>query len=207
MDNIVIVHTGHTLNLLGILLRLLGLRRDQLLQVLNLVLQVCGMSLTHLQLVVSLMQLSLKVVDIALGGDQLILSVLQSGAGVIKVVGLEITTVISPHQLIDQLLDAHLKAGILVKELSVALLDVVDGVVLGLHLASALLQAEVQVSAHRCDLQKQGAHVLGVACRERPTRVVGQKLGVTNGGHMLTPHRVALVPNGEQGDSGVAEDR
>jgi hypothetical protein len=76
MDNIVIVHTGHTLNLLGILLRLLGLRRDQLLQVLHLVLQVCGMSLTHLQLLVSLMQLSLEVVDIALGSDQLILSVL-----------------------------------------------------------------------------------------------------------------------------------
>jgi hypothetical protein len=48
--------------------------------------------------------------------------------------------------------------------------------------------------------------VLGVACRERPTRMVGQKLGVTNGGHAVTPHRITLVPNGEQGDSGVAED-
>jgi hypothetical protein len=35
MDNLVIVHTGHALNLLGVLL---GLRRDQLLQVLHLVL-------------------------------------------------------------------------------------------------------------------------------------------------------------------------
>jgi hypothetical protein len=49
--------------------------------------------------------------------------------------------------------------------------------------------------------------VLGVACRERPTCVAGRKLGVTNGGHTLTPYRVALVPNGEQGDGGVAEDR
>jgi hypothetical protein len=49
--------------------------------------------------------------------------------------------------------------------------------------------------------------VLGVACRERPTRVVGRKLGVTNGGHALTPHCVALFLNGEQGDGGVAEDQ
>jgi hypothetical protein len=46
--------------------------------------------------------------------------------------------------------------------------------------------------------------VLGVACRERPTRVVGRKLGVINVGHMLTPHHVALIPNG---DGGVTEDR
>jgi hypothetical protein len=63
------------------------------------------------------------------------------------------------------------------------------------------------VSAHRCDLLKQGAHVLGVACREHPTRVVGRKLGVTNGGHVLTLHRVTLISNGEQGDGGVAEDQ
>jgi hypothetical protein len=49
--------------------------------------------------------------------------------------------------------------------------------------------------------------VLGVACRERPTRVVGRKLGVTNGSHALTPHRVALVPNGEQDDGDVVEAR
>jgi hypothetical protein len=36
--------------------------------------------------------------------------------------------------------------------------------------------------------------------------MVGQKLGVANGGHTLTPRRVALVPNGEQGDGGIAED-
>jgi hypothetical protein len=48
MDNLVVVHTGHTLNLIGVLLGILKLRRDQLLQVLHLVLQVYGMSLTHL---------------------------------------------------------------------------------------------------------------------------------------------------------------
>jgi hypothetical protein len=49
--------------------------------------------------------------------------------------------------------------------------------------------------------------MLGVARRERPSRVVGSKLEVTNGGHMLTPHRVALISNEEQGDGGVIEDR
>jgi hypothetical protein len=48
--------------------------------------------------------------------------------------------------------------------------------------------------------------VLGVACCERPTCVVGKKLRVANGGHALTPHRVALIPNREQGDGGVTED-
>jgi hypothetical protein len=158
---------------------------DQLLQVLHLVLQVCGLSLTHLQLLVSLVPLGLEVVDIALGGGQLILSMLQLGAGVVEVVGLEVTTAISPHQLIVQLLDACLKAGVLLKELSVALLNVLDGAVLGLHLASVLLQAEAQVSACRYGLLKQGAHVLGVACREHPTRMVGRKLRVTNDDHVL----------------------
>jgi hypothetical protein len=49
------------------------------------------------------------------------------------------------------------------------------------------------VSVYRCDLLKQGAHVLGVACCKRPTCIVGQKLEVANGGHVLTPHRVALI--------------
>jgi hypothetical protein len=48
--------------------------------------------------------------------------------------------------------------------------------------------------------------VLGVACGMRPTRMVGQKLRVADGGHALTPHRVALVPNGEQGNGGVTEN-
>jgi hypothetical protein len=51
MGNLVIIYTGHTLDLPGVLLgllRLLGLRRDQLLQVLHLVLHVCGLNLTRL---------------------------------------------------------------------------------------------------------------------------------------------------------------
>jgi hypothetical protein len=63
------------------------------------------------------------------------------------------------------------------------------------------------VSTRRRDLLKQGAHVLGVACCEHPTRVVGQKLEVANGSHALTLHRIALILNGEQGDGGAVEDQ
>jgi hypothetical protein len=49
--------------------------------------------------------------------------------------------------------------------------------------------------------------MLGVVCRERPTRMVGRELRVTNGGHTLTPHYISLIPNGEQGDGGVTEDQ
>jgi hypothetical protein len=152
------------------------------------------------------MQLGLEVVDAALGSNQLILSVLQLGTGVIEVISLEVASVISPHQLITQLPDARLQAGVLLQKLSVALLDVIDDVVLGLHLIGTLLQTEAQVSARRCDLLKQGAHVLGVACGKCPTRMVGQKLGVADGGHALTPHRVTLVPNRKQGNGGVTEN-
>jgi hypothetical protein len=109
------------------------------------------------------MQFGFEVVDVALGSSQLILSMLQSGVGVIEVVGLKVTTAISPYQLIIQLLDACLQAGILLQKLLVALLDVLDDAVLGLHLTGALLQMEAQVDARRCDLLKQGAHVLGIA--------------------------------------------
>jgi hypothetical protein len=51
-------------------------------------------------------------VDVALGSGQLILSMLQSGAGVID---LEVAAAIRPHQLIIQLFDARLKAGILLE--------------------------------------------------------------------------------------------
>jgi hypothetical protein len=37
--------------------------------------------------------------------------------------------------------------------------------------------------------------------------MVGRKLGVTDGGHTLTPHHVALVLNGEQGNDDIAENR
>jgi hypothetical protein len=53
-------------------------------------------------------QLGLEVVDVALGSNQFILSVLQSGVGVVEVVSLEVTAAISPHQLITQLPDARL---------------------------------------------------------------------------------------------------
>jgi hypothetical protein len=36
--------------------------------------------------------------------------------------------------------------------------------------------------------------------------MAGRKLGVAYGGKALTPHRIALVPNGEQGNGGVAEN-
>jgi hypothetical protein len=48
--------------------------------------------------------------------------------------------------------------------------------------------------------------VLGVACRERPTHMVGRKLGVTNSGNTLTPHCIALIMDGEQGNGGVTEN-
>jgi hypothetical protein len=76
MDNLVVLHTELALDLLGVLLGLHRLLGDQLLQVLYLMLQLCGLSLTHLELFVSLMQLGLEVVNIALGGNQLVLSVL-----------------------------------------------------------------------------------------------------------------------------------
>jgi hypothetical protein len=48
------------------------------------VLQLGGLSLTHLELLNSLMQLDLEVVDVALSSDQLILGILQPCAGVIE---------------------------------------------------------------------------------------------------------------------------
>jgi hypothetical protein len=45
--------------------------------------------------------------------------------------------------------------GIFLEKLSVALLNVLDGVVLGFHLASILLQVEAQVGTNHRDLLKQ----------------------------------------------------
>jgi hypothetical protein len=61
-----------------------GPSQAQLLQVLNRVLQPSGLSLTHLELLISLVQLGLELADVALGSNQLVLSVLQSGAGVVE---------------------------------------------------------------------------------------------------------------------------
>jgi hypothetical protein len=84
-------------------------------------------------------QLGLEVVNVALGSSQLVPSVLQSGAGVVEVIGLEVTAVISPHQLIILFPDARLKVGVLLKKLSVVLLNILDGAVLCLHLTGTLL--------------------------------------------------------------------
>jgi hypothetical protein len=142
MDNLVVLHTRHALDLLEVLLRFLRLMGNQLLHVLDRILQLCGLSLTHLELLISLVQLDLEVVDVVLGSGQLILSVLQPSVGIIKEVGLEVTTAISPHQLIVQLLDTRYNVGILLNKLLVTLLNVLDGVVLGLHLVGVVLQAE-----------------------------------------------------------------
>jgi hypothetical protein len=81
MDNLVVLRTRYALDLLEVLLRLL---RDQLLQMLNCVLQLNGLSLTRLELLITLMQFGLKVVDVALSSDQLVQGVLQPSAGIIK---------------------------------------------------------------------------------------------------------------------------
>jgi hypothetical protein len=65
------------------------------------------MSLTHLELLASLMQLGLEVVDVALSSDQLVLGVLQPGAGIVEEVQLHVAVVVGPHQLVVQLLDAY----------------------------------------------------------------------------------------------------
>jgi hypothetical protein len=52
--------------------------------VLDHVLQLRGLSLTHLELLAPLAQLIIEVVDIVLGDGQLILSVLQPCTGVVK---------------------------------------------------------------------------------------------------------------------------
>jgi hypothetical protein len=83
MDNLLALHTGHATDLLE-LLKLLWLLKDQLLQMLDRMLQLCRLRLTPLELLIPLMQLGLEVVDIALGSGQLILSVLLSGAGNIE---------------------------------------------------------------------------------------------------------------------------
>jgi hypothetical protein len=84
-------------------------------------------------------QLGLKVVDIALDNDQLIMSVLQPGAGIVKEVWLDVMAMVGPHQLIVQFFDTCLQAVVLVKKLSIALLDVLDEAVLGRHLVVVLL--------------------------------------------------------------------
>jgi hypothetical protein len=89
-------------NLLWVLLGLhwLIVLGKQLLQVLNRTLQLFSLSLTCLELPVPLMQLSLEVVDVVLGDNQLIMSVLQPSVGVVKEASLEVMAAMSPHQLV-----------------------------------------------------------------------------------------------------------
>jgi hypothetical protein len=84
MDNLVVLNTVDALDLLGVLLG-------------PLILHLCSLGPTHLELLVSLVQLGVEVVNIALGGGQLILRVLLSGESVVTLVGLEVTAAISPH--------------------------------------------------------------------------------------------------------------
>jgi hypothetical protein len=81
------------------------------------------------------------VVDIAMGSDQLVLSILQPGAGIIEEVRLYVAATVCPHQLIVQFLDMCLQTVVLLKKLSVALLNVLNEAVLGGHLVVVLLQA------------------------------------------------------------------
>jgi hypothetical protein len=144
MDNLVVLHTRHALDLLWVLLRLLRilwLLKDQLLQMLDRVLQLSGLSLTHLELLVSLVHLSLEVVDVALSSDQLVLGVLQPGAGVVEEVPPHIAPAVGRHQLIVQLIDMCFQAVVLLKKLAVSLLDELNEAVLDRQLMVVLLQA------------------------------------------------------------------
>jgi hypothetical protein len=146
-------------------------------------------------------------VNVVLGDGQLVLSVLQLCTCIIKEVRLGVAVVVHPHQLIVQRLDLRLKTMVLLEELSVALLDVLDGAVLLLHQVLVLLQTHTLEGARRRGLLKRGAHVLGVVCRERPTRVVSLTLGVANDSKALAPNYVALIPDGEQGNSSAVKAR
>jgi hypothetical protein len=79
--------------------------------------------------------------DVALSSDQLVLGVLQPGAGSIEEVQLYVMAAVGPHQLVVQLLDAHFQTVVLLKKLAVTLQDVLDEKILGRHLMVVLLQA------------------------------------------------------------------
>jgi hypothetical protein len=49
--------------------------------------------------------------------------------------------------------------------------------------------------------------VLGVACRERPSRVVCRMLGVAHSGQALAPRHAALILEREQGNGGAGKVR
>jgi hypothetical protein len=82
---------------------------------------------------------------------------------------------------------------VLLKKLTVTLLDVLHEAVLGRHLVVIPLLAVL--------------HVLGIACREHSPRVVHQMLAVTHSGQALAPRHVALILNREQGNGGAGKTR
>jgi hypothetical protein len=67
------------------------------------------LSLAHLKLLVPLLQLCLEVLDIPLGTSQLIIGVLQLGAGAVERLCLEVEAALHPQQVIVQLLVVPLK--------------------------------------------------------------------------------------------------
>jgi hypothetical protein len=113
MDNLVLLHPGQILNLLRLLRHLI--LRKQLLQVVDHVLELCDLSLTHLELLVPLHELNLEVVDVVLCKGQLVLGVLELGAGTVEGVDLKIVAMVCPNQLIVQLLVAHLEDVVLLE--------------------------------------------------------------------------------------------
>jgi hypothetical protein len=46
--------------------------------------------------------------------------------------------------------------------------------------------------------------MLGIPCSERPTIMVSQQRGVTDGSHAPRPSIVVLILNGEQGNGGAS---
>jgi hypothetical protein len=79
------------------------------------VLEHLDLSLTCLKLLVSHHKLSLKVVDVVLHKGQLVLGVLELGAGAVRGIGLEVMVVVGPHHLVIQLLVVHLEDVVLLE--------------------------------------------------------------------------------------------
>jgi hypothetical protein len=71
------------------------------------VLELLNLSLTHLKLLVPLHKLGFEVVDIVWSKSHFIMGVLYLGAGAVEGIGLEVAIVVCLHQLIVQLLVVH----------------------------------------------------------------------------------------------------
>jgi hypothetical protein len=71
------------------------------------ILELLNLSLTHLKLLVPLHKLGFEVVDIVQSKSHFIMGVLYLGAGDVEGIGLEVAIVVCLHQLIVQLLVVH----------------------------------------------------------------------------------------------------